>query len=196
MGEALRARASVVQSLLRALERRTGARVERLLAQLRANGEVQKILRAPAIAWVDEGPFLRVLSTAHAELGDTTYLEVIHEASMIMLQTGVVRAARMASTMFLKPGLGGYVKWTPRIWSLSFQGLTLTLGERDDEGSRLVLSGPPAAGFTRPVVLGAAGTVQTVFTLAKVAGRVRVEPYQVGDARVVLRIQAARAGVP
>jgi hypothetical protein len=54
----------------------------------------------------------------------------------------------------------------------------------------MILAKPPARGFTRPIVAGAMGVVQTVFTFAKLPGRVRALPHRPTDAEVHLRLRA------
>lgn len=189
MAQPLRARASVVQSLFRVLEHLPRARSERVLTRLRAIVPVESIQRAPAISWVEETTFLAVLERVHQELGDEEYVEMIHQACLVMLKTGVVRAARAAADLFMKPSFSGYARWAARIWSLSFQGLVLDYGGADSDEIRMHLSNPPGGRFTKPVVLGAAGVVQAVYSLWKAPGKVAVAPYQDTDKQVILRLK-------
>jgi hypothetical protein len=185
----MRSRASVGQSLVRTIGKaKTDAR---LIELLKADTIVQAIMSQPAIGWVDEEPFVHLLSTVHQHLGEAPYVNAVHDASMAMLKGGIFRAAQVAFTLFRKPGLSAYATWAVRMWSLSFEGLQLTHdGEDPVEGVRMILARPPACGFTRPIVAGAAGVVQTVFTFAKLPGRVRALPHRATDPEVHLRLRA------
>lgn len=188
MSELFRARAGVVHSLMNVLNKQPTEKTQQLLTKLRG-GPVDKIVRLPGIGWVDEADFMGVIDVCHRELGDIEYPRVIHAASMVMLKTGIVRAARAASDVFVKASVGGYARWTPRIWNLCFQGLQLEYVDRTDDTIRMYLKQPPAGKFTRSIVLGAAGIVQSVFTLAKKAGTVTPAPFRERDERVVLLLQ-------
>jgi hypothetical protein len=189
MADRLRVRASVGQSLVRTIGK---ARADaRLTEQLKSDAAVQAMMSLPAVGWVDEDPFVHLLSTVHQRLGESTYVSMVHDASMAMLKGGLFRAAQVAFTLFRKPGLSAYAMWAQRMWALSFEGLQLShAGEDATEGVRMILAKPPACGFTRPIVAGAMGVVQTVFTFAKLPGRVRALPHQPGDAEVHLRLRA------
>lgn len=193
MAESLRVRAGVVHSLISVVNKLPTAHSERLLAKL-SGGPVDKIARAPGIGWVDEGDFMPVIDVCHRELGDGEYARLIHAASLVMLKTGIVRAARAASDIFVKASVGGYAKWTPRIWNLCFQGLQLEYGDRDEDTIRMYLKQPPAGKFTRPIVFGAAGIVQSVFTLARKPGTVQPAPFRERDERVILLLQKEAVG--
>ena len=188
-----RARANVMQSLLRVLQTRSGEAAARSLAQIDREHSVARVLALASTTWIEGPEFVHMLDLVHRALGDIEYTRAVHEASVLMLKTGVVRAARMASDLFVKPSFGGYVKWTPRIWSLCFQGLTIEVAENDGsgEGFRVLLRNAPGGRFTKSIVLGAAGTLQTVYTLAKAAGQVQVQPYRESDSEVVLRLRRA-----
>ncbi len=187
MAEPLRARAGVVQSLMATLQKLPPTQSERILAALR--GVADGVARLPGIGWVDEATVTSILDVCHRELGAAVYTRVIHDACVRMLTTGVVRAARAASDMFVKPSIAGYARWTTRVWALCFQGLLLEYGDRGDDGIRMYLRQPPAGRFSRPIVLGAAGVLQTVFTLAKKPGKVHVPPFRESDERVLLLLQ-------
>jgi hypothetical protein len=192
MSEALRARAAVAQSLVVVVGHTADPRAKTLAERLRGDADVQRTMSAPPISWVDEAPFVRLLTTVHKELGDNPYFDAVHDATLRMLDTGPVRAARAAFKLFKKPTFANLASWTPRIWALSFQGLTLTFtGERDSDADEvlMVLSEPPDCGFTRPIVLGAAGVMQVTYTLAHVSGRVEVLPHIARDPRVEFRLR-------
>lgn len=193
MPEPLRVRAGVVHSLVSVIDKLPKAQSERLLAQL-SGGPVAKIARAPGIGWVDEGDFLAVIDVCHRELGEVEYARAIHGATMLFVKTGIVRAARAASDIFVKPSVGGYAKWTPRIWNLCFQGLQLEYGDRSEDTIRMFLKQPPAGKFTRPIVFGAAGIVQAVFTLAGKRGTTTPAPFRERDERVILLLQKDAIG--
>jgi hypothetical protein len=197
MSEALRARAAVAQSLVVIVGRATDERRKTLSQRLRADDEVQRTMRAPAIGWLDEAPFVRLLTTVHNELGDELHRDSVHDATLRMLDAGPVRAARAAFNLFKKPTFANFASWVPRIWALSFQGLKLTFtGENDSDADEvaLVMSVPPACGFTRPVVLGAAGVMQVVYTLARAGERVDVLRYHPRDAEVRFRLRRRAPG--
>jgi hypothetical protein len=188
MADPLRARAGVLHSLVAVLKKRPQA--EALLAKL-AGKSFDRVMRLPGIGWVDEADFMAMLEVCHRELGEVEYQRTIHAACMIMLTTGIVRAARAASDAFVTPSVGGYARWTPRVWGLCFQGLQLEYGDRDGDLIRMHLRQPPSGRFSRPIVIGAAGVVQVVFTLARKPGTVRPAPFREGDERVTLLLQKA-----
>jgi hypothetical protein len=191
MPAAFRARANVAQSLLRVLQQRRGEVIERLLHLIDREQGTARILSLASTTWIDGGEFQRLLDLVHQALGDFEYTRAVHEASVLMCRTGVVRAARMASNMFFTPSFGGYVKWAPRIWSLCFEGLAIDVLDSDGSGDwRVRLRHPPGGRFTKSIVLGAAGTLQTVYTLAHVSGQVKVQPYRENDADVLLHLRA------
>lgn len=180
----LRVRASIAQSLVRSVGKMPGATAQALSEKLRGDEGAQRIMRLPPIGWVEEAPFLELLTDTHRHLADTAYVTAVHDASMVMLKMGVFRAAQSAFTLFKKPGLSAYAKWAERMWSLSFQGLALA-HERDDELEvHMRLTAPPQSGFTKPLVLGTSGILQTVFTLTRSSGRVQVLPYRTNSAEV------------
>ncbi len=188
---ALLARASVAQSLVRTVGKTKTPASSRLSELFKADAAVQAIMKMPPIVWVDEKPFLSLLGVTLQHLGENAYVDSVHAASLAMLKHGIFRAAQVAFTLFKKPGIPAYAMWAQRMWSLSFQGLKLTYeGEDAVEGVKMILTDAPAGGFTRPLVLGTCGVVQTVFTFAKLPGRARVLPHQTGDAAVHLRLRA------
>jgi hypothetical protein len=192
MSEALRARAAVAQSLVVAVGRFGDERAKALSQRLREDGEVQRIMSAPAISWVEEAAFVRLLTLVHRQLDDAPYVAAVHNATLRMLDVGPVRAARAAFNLFKKPTFANFASWVPRIWALSFQGLTLAFdGANDSDADEvtLLLTGAPASGFTPPIVLGAAGVMQVVYTLAHALGQVEPLPHHVRSARVVFRLR-------
>jgi hypothetical protein len=194
MSEAMRARAAVAQSLVVVIGRAKDKdeRCAALSQRLRADDEVQRTMRAAPISWLDEAPFVRLLTLVHHTLDDEPYIGAVHDATLRMLDTGPVRAARAAFNIFKKPTFANFASWVPRIWALSFEGLKLTfLGENDSDADEvaLVMSVPPICGFTRPIVLGAAGVMQVVYTLAHVDGRVAVLAHRPKDAEVRFRLR-------
>jgi hypothetical protein len=187
MPAAFRVRASIPQSLVRTIGRAKTPPYAQLSAQLRADPPVQTMMMTPPISWLDERPFIALLSLVHEQLGDRAYVDAVHDAAMAMLQHGIFAAAQKAFRLFRRPGLGAYAKWAQRMWELSFQGMRLTYeGEDPVAGVKMQLSEPPLSGFTTPIVLGAAGVVQTVFTFARLPGRAQPLPYHRDDARVQL----------
>jgi hypothetical protein len=190
MQAAFRIRASIAQSLVRTIGKAKTPPATELIARFRADADVQAMMTTPSIGWVEERPFLALLSATHQQMGDQAYVEVVHDASMAMLKNGIFKAAQRAFTIFKGPGLPAYALWAQRMWGLSFQGLKLTYeGEDPVEGVRMVLSGAPTGGFTAPIVLGATGVVQTVFTFARRRGRVRPLPYRDQAEQVELRLR-------
>jgi hypothetical protein len=192
MREALRARAAVPQSLVRVIGCAGDERYKALAKRLRDDDEVQRVMGATPICWVDEAFFVHLLTTAHLWLDDELYGNAIHDATLRMLDVGPVRAARAAFNLFKKPTFANFASWAPRIWALSFQGLKLSfVGESDSDADEvaMVMSVPPHCGFTRPIVLGAAGVIQVVYTLAHTNGRVEPLPYRVQDAQVRFRLR-------
>jgi len=191
MSVPLRARASVPQSLVRVAGKAQAPGAARFSEWLRADAETQKIMATAPIGWVDEVPFIQLLTTAHQRLGDDAYVLAVHDASMLMLKTGIMRAAQSAFLLFKKPGLSAYAKWAQRIWGISFQGLALVYHSDDQgDGIGMVLSNPPASGFTKPLVLGTVGILQTVFTLARLPGQTHALAYRTDDAEVQFRLRA------
>jgi hypothetical protein len=189
MSERFRARASVGQSLVRTVGKAKTS--PRLVEILRGDESVQAVMAMPAIGWVEEQQFLHLLGLVHQHLGEQAYTAAVHDASMAMLKNGLFRAAQIAFTFFRKPGLAAYTMWAQRMWALSFERLQLTHdGEDPVEGVRMILAHPPSSGFTKPIVAGACGVVQTVFTFAKQPGRVRPLPHHVGDEQIELRLKA------
>jgi hypothetical protein len=192
MSEALRARAAVAQSLVKVIDRAGDERRKALAERLRNDDEVQRTLRAPPISWIDEQLFVQLITMVHRELDDELYGSAIHDATLRMLDAGPVRAARAAFNLFKKPTFANFASWVPRIWSISFEGLKLTfVGANDSDADEvaIVMSGPPECGFTRPIVLGAAGVMQVVYTLAHADGRVAPLPHRVHDAEVRFRLR-------
>jgi hypothetical protein len=195
MPQPFRARANVIQSLLRVLQKRrsdsTAAAAARALAQIDREHGAARILALASTTWIEGAELSHMLDLAHHALGDVEYTRAVHEASVLMVKTGVVRAARMASDLFVKPSFGGYLKWTPRIWTLCFQGLTIEVAENDGsgEGFRVLLRHGPDGRFTKSIVLGTAGVLQTVYTLAHAAGQVQVQPYRESDPAVLFRLR-------
>jgi hypothetical protein len=198
MPQVVRARANVIQSLLRILRKRQRGAAERALAQLDREFGVERVLALASTTWIDGAEFARMLEICCHTLGDGEYQHSVHDASILMLKTGVVRAARAASDLFVTPTFGGYVKWTPRIWSLCFQGgLSLEVADNDGSGDgfRLFLRNPPAGKFSKALVLGAAGVLQSIYTLAKVAGQVQVQPFRERDLEVGFRLRKGASTV-
>jgi hypothetical protein len=192
MSEALRARAAVAQSLVRVIGRGGDERHKTLAKRLRADDEVQRIMGASPISWVDEAFFVQLLTTVHHGLDDELYGNAIHDATLRMLDAGPVRAARAAFNLFKKPTFANFASWVPRIWAISFEGLKVSfVGENDSDADEvaMMMSLPPQCGFTRPIVLGAAGVIQVVYTLAHANGRVEPLPYRVRDAQVRFRLR-------
>jgi hypothetical protein len=193
MAVPLLARASVAQSLVRTIGKAKTPTSEKLIALLRADDGAQAIMTMPPITWVEEKPFLALLSLAHQHLGETAYVDAVHGASVAMLKNGIFRSAQRAFTLFRKPSIGAYAVWAQRMWALSFNGLALTHdGEDAAEGVRMILSAPPVSGFTRPLVYGAVGVLHTVFSFARVQGTVKVLPHRSEDAVVHFRVLAAK----
>jgi hypothetical protein len=193
MAVPLLARASVAQSLVRTIGKAKTPASAELIALLRADDGAQAIMSMPPITWVEEKPFLALLALAHQHLGETTYVEMVHGASVAMLKHGIFRSAQRAFTLFRRPSISAYSVWAQRMWALSFNGLALDHdGEDPVEGVRMVLSRPPASGFTRPIVYGAVGVLHTVFSFARVEGTVSVLPHRTEDAVVHLRVLAGK----
>jgi hypothetical protein len=186
MAQPFRARANVIQSLLQVLQTRHRPGVERAFAQIDREFGAARVLALASTTWLEGAQFTRMLDIAHHALGDAEYVHSVHEACMLMLRTGVVRAARMASNLFVTPSFAGYVKWTPRIWDLVFQGLTIEVADNDGSGNgiRVLMRNPPSGKFTKSIVLGAAGVLQAVYTLAHVSGQVQVQPFRENDDEV------------
>jgi hypothetical protein len=180
----LRVRASIAQSLVRSVGKMPGVMAQAFSQELRNDESTQRIMMLAPIGWVEEEPFLELLSNAHRQLADAAYIEAVHDASMVMLKLGVFRAAQAAFTLFKKPGLSAYAKWAERMWTLSFQGLALVYEREDEAGVHMILSAPPACGFTKSLVLGTSGILRTVFTLTRSAGQVQVQHYRTNSAEV------------
>ncbi len=193
MAQPFRARANVIQSLLRILQKRQRHGSDRALAQIGRECGVERLLALATTTWIEGPETTRILDIALQTLGDTEYVLAVHEASLLMLRTGVVRAARAASNLFVKPSFAGYVRWTPRIWTLCFQGLTIDVAENDGGGNgiQVFLRNAPEGKFTKSIVLGTAGVLQTVYTLARVAGQVQVQPFRESDQAVGFRLRKA-----